>query len=167
MYSANYLSRHASASSSPSFQGINHLIRYLDFLPHCPIMYTSGLDVTTICGLRQEVSPVNFHYQKISNGLVAFSDGGEGHSPNDKRYIAWVILCLFLLLFTGQKKNSLCSPIHSLRSLHLLLIHQKYPMTPTQPTKPWIKSLQCSNFHICGKPTYHWYYKGRQSHKQS
>ena len=60
-------------------------------------MYPPDLDVTTTHDLYREVSPDYLHSQKISNGLVAFSDGVEGRYPNDKRAIACVILCIFVV----------------------------------------------------------------------
>ena len=76
MYDVKYLSRNYYSSSESSFQGIKQLIWYLYGFTHLPIMYPSGLDGTTTHDLRQEVSPGDFHYQKIPNGLVDFADGG-------------------------------------------------------------------------------------------
>ena len=92
MYSVNRISIHVAAPYTPEFQGIEHLIRYLDGCPHCPIIYTVVIDGNTTHDLGQEVSPGKFHSQKISNVLVAFLDGVEGSPPNDKHAIIYVIL---------------------------------------------------------------------------
>ena len=75
MYAVNRLSSHDYAPSAPIFQGINNLIRYLAGCPNYTIMYATGLDGTTIHDLHQEVYPVEFHSQKIYNGLITFADG--------------------------------------------------------------------------------------------
>ena len=76
IYAVNRFSIHDFPPSAPYLQGIKHLIRYLSVWTHCTIMYHTGLDVTTTHDLHQEASPGEFHSQNISNGLVAFSDGG-------------------------------------------------------------------------------------------
>ena len=91
MYAVNHLSIHVYDPSEPAFQGINNLIQYIYFFPHRPIMYPASLDVTTTNDLWQEVSPGKFHFQNISNGLVAFSGGGEVHVPNDQHAVAWFV----------------------------------------------------------------------------
>ena len=95
MYAVNYIYGHDSPPSAQAFQRIKHFILYLDDCQHRSIMYDAILDGTTTHEIRQEVSPCDFHSKKISNGLVSFADGGGGLSPNDKRYIACAILCIF------------------------------------------------------------------------
>ena len=95
MYAVSRLSSHVSIPSAPSFQGINHLIIYLDIGPQCPIIYPASIDVTTTHELRQEVSPGDFHSQKISNGLVDFLDCGLGLAPNENFAMCCGILCMF------------------------------------------------------------------------
>ena len=53
IYAVNRLSIHDSAPSEPVFQGIKHIIRYLDGCPYRPIMYPSGLGDTTTHDLHQ------------------------------------------------------------------------------------------------------------------
>ena len=67
----------------------------------------------------------------------------------------------------SPKSNSLWSPLHILRSTHLLLIHQNVPIAVTHTTKPWFPSLWCSNSHLWVHPSYHLYYKGKPYHNQS
>ena len=95
IYYVNLISSHDYAPSASAFQGINKFIRYLDGFPQNPIRYISGFDSTTPHDLCQEVYPGKFHSQKRSNGLVAFADGVEYRSPNDKRSIACIIICIF------------------------------------------------------------------------
>ena len=112
MYSVNRLSIHSFYPSEPYFQGFKHLILYLYVCPHRLIIYPAVLDGATTHDLRQEVSPGDFHSQKISNGLVAFEYGVEGRDPNDKHAISRVILYILALLFIGQTKpNQPMQPI--------------------------------------------------------
>ena len=62
-------------------------------------MYPYGIDGTKTHELRQEVPPGDFQPQNISNGLVAFADGGEGRSYNNKCAIACVIIFIFGVAF--------------------------------------------------------------------
>ena len=112
MCAINRLSSHVAAPSVPEFQGIKHLIQYLDGCLQCPIMYPYGLARTTTHELHQQLYPGDFHSQKIYNGLVAFSDGGEGRNPNKKCTIACVILCLFgISVHWPEKINQPLHPI--------------------------------------------------------
>ena len=72
MYSVNRLSSHASATSSPAFQGIKDLVHYISVCPEHPIIYAAGLDGNTNHDLRKDVSPGRFHSQNKSNDLVDF-----------------------------------------------------------------------------------------------
>ena len=95
MYVAKRLYSYSDIPSAPAFQSINHLIRYLSRLPHRPITHPSVLDGTAIHELLQELSSCDLHYQNISNGLVDFTDGGEGRDPNGEHAIACIIFCSF------------------------------------------------------------------------
>ena len=95
MYAVNRLSNHNSAPSSPAFKGIKKFIRCLSGFPHCPTMYPSGIDGTNTHDIHQDIYPGELHYQKISNGLVDFVDGGEGCGPNGKKTMAFGILFIF------------------------------------------------------------------------
>ena len=112
MYDANRISIHDSAPSEPAIQGMNHLIRYLAGWPHFPIMYPSGLDVTTTHELRQEVSSGYLHSQNTSNGLFSFADGVEFRASNEKFPIACVILCLFGVSLYWSAKTQPSSVAH-------------------------------------------------------
>ena len=91
MYAGNRRSSYTYVPSALAIQGIKHIIRYLVVIPQRTIIYTSGLDCTTIHELCQEFSPYNFHSENKSNELVDLADGGEVHSPNDKKTIACVV----------------------------------------------------------------------------
>ena len=104
MYSVKNLSRHVSSPTVTTFQGIKHLIYYLDGCPYHPIMYIAGLDGATTHDLRQDVYLCDFHSQKISNDLVTFLCGLEVRALNVKRVTACAILYLLVFLFTGQPK---------------------------------------------------------------
>ena len=113
IYAVNLLSIHSSDPSATSFQVINRLIRYLSVWPHHPIMYPAGLDFTATHDLCQEVSPDNFHSQKISNGLIYFSYLGEDHSPKYKRSVACAIHCIFGVAIHWSDKTQPASAAHS------------------------------------------------------
>ena len=103
MHAVNGISCYDSAQSAPASQGINHLIRYIDGFPHCPIMYPAGLYDTITHDLHQEVSQVDFYSQKIFNGLVSFAYVGEGRTPNYKRSIAYVIPLFYVAINWADK----------------------------------------------------------------
>ena len=96
-----------------SHDGIKHLICYPYGLPYCTIIYHAVLDRTNNHDILQEVSPGNFHSKNISNGLVAFSYGGESCSPNDKQTISCVIICIFGVDVIFSSKTQPASADHS------------------------------------------------------
>ena len=57
-------------------------------------MYPAIIDVTKTHEIHQDAYLGDFHFQNIFNGLVDFADGREGCDPNEKRAIAWLILCI-------------------------------------------------------------------------
>ena len=124
MYAFNRLSSYTDVPSAPVFQGVNNLIQYLDSCPSCHIMYPYGLDGTTTHKPHQKVSPGEFHSQNISNRLVDFTVGGEGHSSNSERAFYCVILFFLMLPYICQTKpNQYLKPINRLRGPQFILGH--------------------------------------------
>ena len=110
-------------------------------------MYPTWLDVTTTHDLRQEVSPGNFHSQKISNGLVFFADIREGHSPNEKFAINGVTLYIFGFAVHWSFKNKPASAYNSIESnVHTLHLATKM----VQCIQPILHNL---GFQVLDAPT--------------
>ena len=94
MYSVKPLSNNDTATYAPEvprYQETHLIIGCLTSLSHQVSLWPYG---NTTHKLRQESPPGEFHSQKICNGLIYFSDGGEGRSPKYKRTIACAIICL-------------------------------------------------------------------------
>ena len=75
-------------------------------------MYPSGLDDTAAHDLLQEVPPGDVQSQKIYNGIVSIEHGGEGHAPDNKHAIAWVMLRLFGVAVHWSAKTQPASITH-------------------------------------------------------
>ena len=74
-----------------------HIILYIAGCPHHTIVYNYVINGNATHELHQEVSPNNIQSQKIYNCLLDFADGVYGCTYNDKRSIACVLLCLFVI----------------------------------------------------------------------
>ena len=75
-------------------------------------MYPSGIGVNTTHDLHQYFSSGYFHSQKISNGIVTFAGCVKGRSPNEKRAIALIILCLFGVAVHWSSKTQTATVAH-------------------------------------------------------
>ena len=142
MCDVNRLYIYAASPSAPVFQCVKHLIRYILGYPNYTVIYPSFHDSTTTHELRQDVSSVDFHYQKISNGIVAFEESVEGWTDSNKRAIPYIILCLFCVSVHFSAKRH---PFNILQVLHLLLGNQMVQ---------WLRLiLQKLGFQVSNAPT--------------
>ena len=114
IYALKRLYIYATVSSAPAFQGINYLIRHLDGFYHRPFMYPYVIYGTTTHELHQDIYPGEFHFKNIRNTLVDFSGGGEGCTLNNKRDVAFIILCIFGIAIHWSAKNQPDSTAHSI-----------------------------------------------------
>ena len=147
IYAVNSLSGHVSDPSPSALQGIKRLIQCLYGCTQCIIMYPTGLVGTATHDLHQEVFPDEYHFQKISNGLVPFLYGVEVCALNQKPAIACFILCIFIIDVHWLAKNQ---PVSVAHSTYYKVLTLYFATRMVQRLRPILKNL---GFQVSDAPT--------------